>query len=84
MSAIAARCTPMTTIQLSGVLGRKFFWQKDYLLETGSAWEVFRALRSTIEGFSEEIARLDRMGMRFAIIRNGKNVGENNFDLGGI
>jgi predicted phage tail protein len=84
MAATAAHYRPRTTIQLSSILGRKFFRQKDYLLETGNAWEVFRALRATVEGFTEEVARLQRLGMRFAIIRNGKNVGEKNFDLGGI
>lgn len=84
MAATAAHYSPRTTIQLSGILGRKFFRQKDYQLDTGSAWEVFKALRATVDGFTEEIARLARLGMRFAIIRNGKNVGEKDFDLGGI
>ncbi|WP_149087663.1 tail assembly protein [Pseudomonas prosekii] len=84
MAATAAHYKPRTTIQLSSILGRKFFRQKDYLLETGSTWEVFKALRATVEGFTEEIDRLARLGMRFAIIRNGKNVGEKDFDLGGI
>ncbi|NYH08182.1 tail assembly protein [Pseudomonas moraviensis] len=84
MTATAVHYRPRTTIQLSSILGRKFFRQKDYLLETGSIWEVFRALRATVEGFTEEVARLQRLGMRFAIIRNGKNVGEKDFDLGGI
>lgn len=84
MAATAAHYRPRTTIQLSNILGRKFFRQKDYLLETGNAWEVFRVLRATVEGFTEEVARLQRLGMRFAIIRNGKNVGEKYFDLGGI
>ncbi len=84
MAATAAHYNPMTTIKLSGVLGSKFFRQKNYQLDTGSTWEVFKALRATVDGFTEEIARLDRMGMRFAIVRNGKNVGEKDFDLGGI
>lgn len=74
----------MTTIDLGGILGKKFFRSKDFFLETGSTWEVFKALRATVEGFTEEVARLDRAGMRFAIIRNGKNVGEKDFDLGGV
>lgn len=74
----------MTTIDLGGILGRKFFRSKEFLLDTGSTWEVFKALRAAVAGFTEEVARLDRAGMRFAIIRNGKNVGEKDFDLGGI
>jgi len=84
MAATAAHYNPRTTIQLSSILGRKFFRQKDYQLQTGSTWEVFKALRATVEGFTEEIDRLARLGMRFAIIRNGKNVLEKDFDLGGI
>ncbi|PHN66503.1 phage tail protein [Pseudomonas sp. ICMP 8385] len=84
MAATAVHYSPRTTIQLGSILGRKFFRQKDYQLETGNAWEVFKALRVTVDGFSEEVARLDRLGMRFAIVRNGKNVGEKGFDLGGI
>ncbi len=84
MPATAVHRSTRTTIQLSSILGRKFFRQKDYQLDTGSAWEVFRALRATVDGFAEEIARLDQLGMRFAIIRNGKNVGEKDFDLGGV
>ena len=74
----------MTTIDLGGILGKKFFRSKEFLLDTGSTWEVFKALRAAVAGFTEEVARLDRAGMRFAIIRNGKNVGEKDFDLGGI
>jgi len=83
MAATAAHYTPRTTIELSSILGRKFFRKKDYLLDTGSANEVFKALRCTLNGFAEEIARLARLGIRFAIIRNGENVGEKDFDLGG-
>lgn len=83
MAATAAHYTPRTTIELSSILGRKFFRKRDYVLDTGSTNEVFKALRCTLEGFAEEIARLDRLGIRFAIVRNGKNVGESEFDLSG-
>jgi len=83
MAATAAHYQPRTTIELGTILGRKFFKQKDYCLETGNAWEVFKALRATVDGFSEEIARLQRLGMTFAIFRNGQNVGQKGFDLGG-
>lgn len=83
MATTAAHYAPRTTIELSSVLGRKFFRKKDFALETGSATEVFKALRCTLAGFAEEIARLARLGIRFAIVRNGENVGEKDFDLGG-
>jgi predicted phage tail protein len=53
------------------MLGRLHRWQ----IDSGSGLEVFRALKATLAGFEEEIKRLDRLGMRFAIFRNGKNVG---------
>ncbi|EGH00960.1 bacteriophage lambda tail assembly I [Pseudomonas amygdali pv. aesculi str. 0893_23] len=83
MAATAAHYTPKTRIYLSGSLARKFFRHKDYQLDSGSAGEGFNALRNTIDGFSEEIARLSRLGMRFAIFRNRKNVGVDGLGLGG-
>lgn len=47
------------------------------------AREIFRALKATIEGFEAEIRRLDRLGLRFAIFRNRKNVGPDEFGMGG-
>lgn len=83
MTATTAHYFPRTTMELSSILGRKFFRKRDYVLDTGSTNEVFKALRCTLEGFAEKIARLDRLGIRFAIVRNGKNVGESEFDLSG-
>lgn len=37
-------------------------------------------MNATLEGFEEEVKRLDSLGMRFAIFRNKKNVGPD--DLG--
>lgn len=83
MAATAAHYTPRTTIELTSVLGRKFFRKKDYVLDTGSASEVFKALRCTLDGFAEEITRLARLGIQFVIVRNGESIGEKEFDLGG-
>ncbi|WP_415962246.1 hypothetical protein, partial [Streptomyces sp. 021-4] len=80
----AAHYSPMTTIKLSGPLAQKFGRLHRRLLETGSVKEVFAALKSTIPGFTEEIRRLDMLGMRFAIFRNRVNVGEAEFDRGGV
>ncbi|MDH0645581.1 tail assembly protein [Pseudomonas sp. GD03858] len=81
VSVINAPAT--TTIKLSGVLARKFGREHRRRLDSGQAWEVFRALRNTLEGFEQEIRRLDRLGMRFAIFRNRRNVDSNAFALGG-
>ncbi len=84
MMAAQVRNTPtMTTVYLSGPLIRKFFRKKDYLLDSQNTWEVFRALKATLQGFEQEIKRLEALGMRFAIFRNRKNVGEEDFERGG-
>jgi predicted phage tail protein len=74
----------MTAIKLSGPLAKRFGRLHRRLLDGGSVKEVFAALKATIPGFSEEIRRLDMLGMRFAIFRNGKNVGVSEFDLSGV
>lgn len=81
MSAIAY--SPMTTIKLSGSLAQKFGRLHRRQVASGDTWEVFRALKATIDGFEAEIRRLDRLGLRFAIFRNRKNVGADEFGTGG-
>ncbi|MCK3839963.1 MULTISPECIES: tail assembly protein [Pseudomonas] len=81
MSAIAY--SPMTTIKLSGSLAQKFGRLHRRQVASGDTWEVFRALKATIEGFEAEIRRLDRLGLRFAIFRNRKNIGAESFGMGG-
>ncbi|MEW7854813.1 tail assembly protein [Pseudomonas chlororaphis] len=78
MAATVIHHRPVTTIFLSGSLAKKFFRSKDYRLSSGDGWEAIRALRATLDGWSEEIARLQRLGMCFAIFRNRKNVGLKN------
>lgn len=83
MSALAIEYTPMTTIKLSGSLARLFGRLHKRQIDSGSARECFKALEVTIPGFKEEISRLARLGMRFAIFRNGVNASEKEFDLAG-
>lgn len=52
-------------------------------IDSGQAWEAFKALKATLDGFEAEIRRLDGVGMRFAVFRNGKNVGADSFERGG-
>ena len=68
-----------TVIKLSGPLIREFGREHTRFLDTGSVQEAFSALRNTLPGFKEAIARLRALGMRFAIFRNRKNVGEDAF-----
>lgn len=83
MQSSVAQYQPMTKIKLSGSLAAKFGRTHRRVLDSGQAWEAFRALKATLEGFKEEIQRLDRLGMRFAVFRNRKNVSEAEFGLGG-
>ncbi|MBA6068421.1 tail assembly protein [Pseudomonas mosselii] len=82
MSAIAYK--PMTTIKLSGSLAQKFGRTHRRQLDSGDTWEVFKALNATLDGFEDEIRRLDGMGLRFAVFRNRQNVGPEEFDRGGV
>lgn len=83
MGATAITYTPMTRIKLVGSLAKKFGALHLRLLDSGRSWELFKALNCTISGFEDEIRRLDKLGMRFAIFRNGKNVGIKDFDVSG-
>lgn len=74
---------PMTTIKLSGSLAQKFGRTHRRQIDSGEVWEVFKALKATLEGFEAEIQRLDGMGLRFAVFRNRKNVGAEDFGRGG-
>jgi predicted phage tail protein len=83
MAANAASYQPVTVIKLSGPLLKKYGREHRRVLSSGDVREAFRALIITLEGFKEEIQRLARLGMRFAIFRNRRNVGEDEFLLGG-
>lgn len=83
MAATAAHYEPMTIIKLSGSLAKRFGRVHRRLLDVKSFRDACRALSATLPGFDEEVKRLDRLGMRFAIFRNGQNVGENEFDRSG-
>ena len=75
MLSTAAHHQPMTVIKLSGSLAKKFGRTHSRQIDSGATLEIFKALNVTLNGFEAEIKRLDGLGMRFAIFRNGKNVG---------
>ncbi len=83
MAMSALRYEPMTVIKLSCSLARKFGRIHRRALDGGSVFEVFRALKATVPGFEEEIRRLQALGIRFAIFRNGKNTGCEDFSKSG-
>ncbi|WP_288501195.1 tail assembly protein [uncultured Pseudomonas sp.] len=80
MSALAQH---RVNIKLSGSLAQKFGRFHPKVLDSGNTWEAFKALKVTLPGFEDEIKRLDRLGIRFAIFRNRRNVGEKEFDRSG-
>lgn len=76
-------CSSMTEIKLSGSLAKVFgrvHWRS---LDSSTVTEAFSALKATLPGFAEEIRRLDSMGLRFAIFRNGRNVHQEEFGRSG-
>jgi predicted phage tail protein len=83
MATSVAQYTPMTTVLLSGSLAKRFGRKHRRLIDSGQAQEVFKAMNATLEGFEDEIKRLARLGMRFAIFRNRENVGLEALTLGG-
>ncbi|TDV70198.1 tail assembly protein [Pseudomonas sp. LP_7_YM] len=75
--------TTMTVIKLSGSLAKRFGREHRRLIDSQSVREAFRALKATLAGFEDEIKRLDRLGLRFAIFRNRENTGAQSLDLSG-
>lgn len=84
MYATAAHYTPSTEIKLSGSLAKKFGRVHRRILATGTIAEAFSALKATLPGFEQELRRLDRLGLGFAIFRNRKNVNLDAFQRGGV
>lgn len=83
MVTAATNCLPKVEIKLVGRMWHGLEKTHHRCLDTGTAVEVFKALEVTVSGFKDEIRRLSRLGMRFAIFRNGKNIGEKELQLGG-
>lgn len=70
-------------IKLSGSLAQRFGREHVRELETGSSVEAFAALKHTLDGFEAFINNAAAKGMRYAIFRNRRNVGEGELNLGG-
>ncbi|MEA3172335.1 MAG: hypothetical protein QOI97_5283 [Pseudomonas sp.] len=83
MATTAVHYEPITVIKLTGPLARMFGPVHRRKLDSGQGWEVFKALKCTLDGFEREIRRLDSLGMRFAIYRNGRNIGVKGLEVGG-
>lgn len=72
-----------TTIKLSGSLATKFGREHKRFLDTGTTTEAFSALKNTLQGFEGFIKGQAKLGLQYAIFRNGRNTGQDEFDLAG-
>lgn len=70
-------------IKLSGSLGRACGRTHKKFLDSGTVKEVFSALKNSVPGFEKFIKRAEKKGLQYAIFRNRKNVGTEEFELGG-
>lgn len=83
MAATAMDYAPKTKIRLGGFLGKKYGKHHRFLLERGDAKEAAKALDANYPGFTRDLAEAEGLGLRFAVFKNGKNIGDGELDLGG-
>ncbi|MDD1985359.1 tail assembly protein [Pseudomonas asiatica] len=75
--------TPKTKIILCGFLRRLFGREHHFALDRGDAREAVKAMDVNHPGFANELAKAQGRGLRFAIFKNGRNIGEGDLDRGG-
>jgi predicted phage tail protein len=83
MAATAIDYAPRTKIRLGGFLGKKYGKHHHFLLERGDAKEAAKALDANFPGFGRGLADAEGRGLRFAVFKNGKNIGDGELGLGG-
>lgn len=83
MAATAAHYTPRTKVRLLGFLRKKYFKTQSFLLDRGDTKEAVKAIDVNYPGFAKDVADAESRGLRFAIFKNGKNIGQDELDLGG-
>ncbi|WP_339465511.1 tail assembly protein [Pseudomonas capeferrum] len=83
MAASVIDHTPKTKIRLGGFLGKKYGKHHHFLLDRGDAKEAAKALNGNYPGFARDLADAEDRGLRFAVFKNGKNIGDGELDLGG-
>jgi predicted phage tail protein len=74
---------PKTKIRLGGFLGKKYGKHHHFLLQRGDAKEAAKALDANYPGFARDLADAESRGLRFAIFKNGKNIGDGDLTRGG-
>ncbi len=83
MAALAINYTPKTRIVLGGYLLRKYGREHNLVLDRGDPREAVRAMDANYPGFARDVADAESKGLRFAVFKNGKNIGERDLELGG-
>lgn len=84
MAALAIEYTPRTTVLLGGSLAKKYGRKHTFFLsDHGDTREAVRAIDVNHPGFAQDLASAKTRGLEFAVFRNRKNVGEDEFGLGG-
>jgi len=73
----------MTGIRLGGFLGKKYGKKHSFLLDRGDPKEAAKALDANYPGFARDLIEAESQGLRFAVFKNGKNIGEGDLDMGG-
>lgn len=83
MTALAISYTPRTRIRLGGFLGKRYGKVHHMVLDRGDPGEAMKALDVNFPGFAKDLITAQGRGLRFAVFKNGKNIGESELDLGG-
>ncbi|MBF8793491.1 tail assembly protein [Pseudomonas monteilii] len=83
MAATAAHYTLMTRIRLGGFVGKKYGKKHSFLLDRGDPKEAAKALDANHPGFARDLIEAEGRGLRFAVFKNGKNISEDELDMGG-
>lgn len=83
MGTSAINYTPRTRIRLGGFLGHRYGKVHHMVLERGDPAEAMKALDVNFPGFAKDLITAEGRGLRFAVFKNGKNIGENELELGG-
>lgn len=83
MTAAVIDYAPKTKIRLGGFLGKKYGKHHHFLLQRGDAKEAAKALDANYPGFARDLADAESLGLRFAVFKNGKNIGDGDLTRGG-
>ncbi|WP_009394026.1 tail assembly protein [Pseudomonas bharatica] len=83
MSAMLGVMPAPTEIVLCGFLRRLFGKDHKFFLDRGTVREAVKAMDVNHPGFARELARAEERGLRFAVFKNGRNIGEDEIDRSG-